>query len=203
MAANMTVGAHGREISAAEAQWSDQPDRPFSGGKKITFHDVLDALNPLQFVPVVGTVYRVITGDEGCPSLRTGVSLIAGALIGGPIGLLTSIGAALLEHFFPFEHMAHDALALSPAPATATATAAPAAAAIPPALGPSAAPPLAPTPVAVTGPGSAVGAVTAPAITNLATIQPTSTSAATPLVAAHAAAAYDRANAMAPRLLPG
>lgn len=52
------------------------------------FSDFVAILNPLQNLPVVGTVYRKLTGDEPHPAAR----VLGGLLWGGPIGLL---GAAL------------------------------------------------------------------------------------------------------------
>ncbi len=101
----MITGPHGRDESLAEANWS--VPKPVDLGGPISFHDVLDALNPLQFLPVVGTIYRVVTGDDGSPVLRSAASLIGGMLMGGPAGLVTSIAGLLAEHFFHFEHLAH------------------------------------------------------------------------------------------------
>ncbi len=115
MAANAITGPHGRDVTQAEAAWSTP--KPAAPNTPITFHDVLDALNPLQFLPVVGTIYRVATGDEGSPPLRTAVSLIGGVLTGGPVGLLTSIAGILVEHVFHLEHLARSLVAPSGAAA--------------------------------------------------------------------------------------
>lgn len=122
MAVNAIFGAHGRDITAAEAAMlAPQPAGPSA---PITFHDVLEAVNPLQYLPVIGTIYRVATGDDGSPTLRTAVSLIGGVLMGGPVGLLTSIGGQLAEHFFHLEHLARSVVAPGAAPAAAPAIAA-------------------------------------------------------------------------------
>lgn len=56
--------------------------------EKFTFGDFLDVINPLQHLPVIGTLYRHFTGDEISSSSR-----IAGStLFGGPIGF--ALGAA-------------------------------------------------------------------------------------------------------------
>jgi len=47
-----------------------------------SFKDMLDVINPLQHIPVVGTIYRKITGDDISSSAR----IIGGTLFGGPIG---------------------------------------------------------------------------------------------------------------------
>lgn len=61
------------------------------------FLAVLNALNPLQYVPVVGTIYRAITGDTIPEGLRIVGSLAVGAALSGPIGLVTSIAAIMAE----------------------------------------------------------------------------------------------------------
>ena len=65
----------------------------------VDFHEVLSALNPLQYLPVVGPIYRAITGDAAPESLRIAVSGISGLLIGGPIGLVTSILGTVATEF--------------------------------------------------------------------------------------------------------
>ena len=59
----------------------------------LSFRSILSALNPLQLIPVVGTIYRAVTGDEGDPDVRFFGSLAVSGLTGGPIGL----GINLLE----------------------------------------------------------------------------------------------------------
>jgi len=57
----------------------------------MSFRDVLSALNPLQYLPVIGTIYRAITGDQIPEPLRRLGSIIAGGLLGGPIGAAMSV----------------------------------------------------------------------------------------------------------------
>jgi hypothetical protein len=61
------------------------------------FHDLLSALNPLQYLPVIGTIYRAATGDVIPEGLRTAGSLVVSGLLGGPIGLITGIAVAIGE----------------------------------------------------------------------------------------------------------
>lgn len=65
------------------------PSKPWSlGGVKLfgddgfNFRDVLDLINPLQHIPVLGNIYRKLTGDEAAPAIR----IAGGALFGGPVG---------------------------------------------------------------------------------------------------------------------
>lgn len=48
-----------------------------------SFKDLLDIINPLQHLPVIGSIYRYLTGDE--PS--GGARIVGDSLYGGPIGL--------------------------------------------------------------------------------------------------------------------
>ncbi len=58
---------------------------------------MLHALNPLQYLPVVGTIYRAVTGDRIPEGLEMVGSLAVGAAISGPIGLVTGIAAIIAE----------------------------------------------------------------------------------------------------------
>jgi len=61
------------------------------------FHRLLSELNPLQYVPVVGTIYRAITGDTIPAAARLAGSLVVSGLTGGPIGLAINVGTTALE----------------------------------------------------------------------------------------------------------
>jgi len=62
-----------------------------------SFRDFLSAINPLQYLPLVGTIYRAATGDVIPEPLRQAGSLVVGGLLGGPVGVLTSIAVLLAE----------------------------------------------------------------------------------------------------------
>jgi hypothetical protein len=59
----------------------------FWGKDGFTARDVVDAINPLEHIPFVSTLFDQITGHEASPASK----LIGGALIGGPIGFLASL----------------------------------------------------------------------------------------------------------------
>jgi hypothetical protein len=67
------------------------------------FHEVLSALNPLQYIPVVGTIYRAVTGDQIPEPLRRIGTLIASFLMGGPVGALINIGVFAAEKITGFD----------------------------------------------------------------------------------------------------
>ncbi len=65
----------------------DEDDRPGSafhpfGEDGFSFLDLLDIINPLQHIPVVGTLYRELTGDTLDPLPR----IVGSTLFFGPIG---------------------------------------------------------------------------------------------------------------------
>jgi hypothetical protein len=100
-----------------------------------SFKDLLDIVNPLQHLPVVGSIYRYLTGDE--PAVGTRV--IGDTLYGGPIGfgvsvasnaLLTSsdgkdLGERMLADVFGSRDHDSDAIVGTPQVATAKGQPAP------------------------------------------------------------------------------
>lgn len=64
-----------------------------SGTESLTFADLLDVVNPLHHIPVVGDLYREMTGDSISPQAK----IAGGGLYGGPIGLATSVAAVAYE----------------------------------------------------------------------------------------------------------
>jgi hypothetical protein len=79
----------------------------------ISFGDVLSALNPLQYSPVVGSIYRAVTGDTIPETLKTVGSLAVSGILGGPIGLAISAATTLFEKVSGIEtdRIVHQALA--------------------------------------------------------------------------------------------
>jgi hypothetical protein len=62
-------------------------------GSSFSFHDFLSIINPLQHLPVVGTLYRAITGDK----IGTPEKIAGDALYGGLLGAVASIADAAFE----------------------------------------------------------------------------------------------------------
>lgn len=78
-------GDHGGALSGTSSADADSAE--------IGFLDLLDAINPLQHIPVVSTLYREATGDDiGNPARIAG-----GFLFGGVLGLVGSIANAVLD----------------------------------------------------------------------------------------------------------
>ncbi len=51
-----------------------------------TFEDLVDMINPLHHVPVIGNIYRKLTGD----TIKPMSNIIGGGVFGGPIGAIGS-----------------------------------------------------------------------------------------------------------------
>lgn len=60
---------------------------------EISFAEFLAGLNPLHHLPVIGTIYREVTGESIPPVMR----VLGGALFGGPLGMLSSAVMAALD----------------------------------------------------------------------------------------------------------
>jgi len=118
-----------------------QPAQP-ADDHSISFHDILHALNPLQYIPVVGTIYRAVTGDQIPELLRRGGSLLVSTLMGGPVGAITNIATTILEKITGFDidktmqtaMGGHTSAAPSPTSAPATTDSATALLQLPPAV---------------------------------------------------------------------
>ncbi|WP_321503960.1 hypothetical protein [Breoghania sp.] len=61
------------------------------------FSDFLDTINPLQQLPIVGPIYRALTGDEISPEAHYAGSALYGLALGGPIGMGAMVGLAIAE----------------------------------------------------------------------------------------------------------
>jgi hypothetical protein len=67
------------------------------------FGDLVDALNPLQHLPGVSSVYRHVTGDD----ISLPARLAGGLLFGGPVGLLGSAAMAAFESLTGDDPLGH------------------------------------------------------------------------------------------------
>jgi hypothetical protein len=69
--------------------------------RHVQFADVLHALNPLQYLPGIGMIYRAATGDSVHPALQIAVAAASAVAFGNPVGIavtmLAALGTALIE----------------------------------------------------------------------------------------------------------
>lgn len=77
----------------------DDAAMPIAG--HVTFDEALRALNPLHHIPVVGTIYRAVTGEEIQPVFR----VLGGLATGGPLGGILAALGALIEETRPVERI--------------------------------------------------------------------------------------------------
>lgn len=56
-------------------------------GDHFSFHDLIDAINPLQHIPVVSTIYRAVTGD----TLGNAARVVGDGIYGGVIGVIAGL----------------------------------------------------------------------------------------------------------------
>lgn len=83
------LGAH--QLNALEPGVGTGTIQP--NAQEFTFGDMIDMVNPLHHVPLVGSLYRGITGDEIRPAAR----LVGGAMFGGPVGAATGMVNLVIE----------------------------------------------------------------------------------------------------------
>ena len=84
---------------------STTPAAPDKAAKDdgLGFGDLVDALNPLQHLPGVSSVYRHVTGDD----ISLPARLAGGLLFGGPAGLLGSAALAAFESITGDDPLGH------------------------------------------------------------------------------------------------
>jgi hypothetical protein len=66
---------------------------PAASDDGLGFDDLLDAINPLQHLPVVGMIYRAVTGDE----ISAPAKIAGDTLFGGVYGFLGALGSIAYE----------------------------------------------------------------------------------------------------------
>jgi hypothetical protein len=70
---------------------------PPPAAHRSAFDTLLSELNPLQYMPVIGSIYRALTGDTISEEARTVGSLVVSGLTGGPVGVAMNVAALAVE----------------------------------------------------------------------------------------------------------
>lgn len=82
------------EIRPSALQTPNAPEEFVDNeAKPLTFGDMLDAINPLQQLPIIGSIYRAVTGTSIAPAAR----VVGGVLFGGLTGGISAIANAVVE----------------------------------------------------------------------------------------------------------
>ncbi|MBL8689909.1 MAG: hypothetical protein JNL04_12450 [Rhodospirillaceae bacterium] len=88
---SLSPASHASAVSGTSVY--NNPQKPWQDGDTASFKDLLAIINPLQHIPVVGTIYRAITGDQ----IAAMPSIIGGTIFGGPVGLALSLADNALK----------------------------------------------------------------------------------------------------------
>lgn len=70
-----------------------QIDSTGAAAQEFGFGDLVDMVNPLHHIPVVGQIYRELSGDE----IRPIGQIMGGALFGGPLGAASGLINVVIE----------------------------------------------------------------------------------------------------------
>ncbi|HEV2675324.1 MAG TPA: hypothetical protein VGV37_12345 [Aliidongia sp.] len=73
-----TINVQGKVPAAKSHLWASD---------HFSFHDLLDAINPLQHIPIVSTIYRAVTGD----TLGNAARVVGDGIYGGVIGVIAGL----------------------------------------------------------------------------------------------------------------
>jgi hypothetical protein len=85
--------AYFTKVDEAAAPEQTTAREPFFGADGLTFGDVLDAINPLNHLPVVSQLTS--SADQPGPSLAS--RLVGGALLGGPVGFAVTLAGMVVK----------------------------------------------------------------------------------------------------------
>lgn len=89
------AGKKSFESQINTAAFTDTPDTIHrSAEKPFGFGDLVDMVNPLHHIPVVGEIYRNATGDE----IRGISKIVGGGVFGGPAGAAGGLANVAVKH---------------------------------------------------------------------------------------------------------
>lgn len=92
-AADLSLYAESGDAVAEGDIWYVEESAPIFGEDGVGFDDFLDVINPLHHIPIVGTIYRAITGD----TIASAPRVMGGALFGGVIGFAAALVNAVVD----------------------------------------------------------------------------------------------------------
>jgi len=77
----------------AALAYADSGAKPAPVPNPYGFEDLIDTINPLHHIPVVGMAYRELTGD----TISGAAQIVGGALFGGPVGAVAGTANAIVQ----------------------------------------------------------------------------------------------------------
>lgn len=97
MVRETALTAHGNAYAPSSPETSAAyPDISYERSENddsYSFGDIIDIINPLQHLPVIGTLYRQFTGD----TIKPISNIIGGAIFGGPVGAVSSVANVVVK----------------------------------------------------------------------------------------------------------
>ncbi len=94
MVQNNLVAAQSYAPDSSGVATASAPDIAYeSSDDEFSFGDVVDMINPLHHLPVIGALYRKFTGD----TIKPMSDIIGGAIFGGPVGAVGSTVNAVVK----------------------------------------------------------------------------------------------------------
>lgn len=90
---NPTKNENFQTALTLQDQNADKATNYDSQNDEFGFDDVIDMINPLHHIPLIGSVYREVTGDEIKPVGR----IIGGGVFGGAIGIGSGLVSTIIE----------------------------------------------------------------------------------------------------------
>ena len=98
-----TPGGEARASGIANAEAVRSSDKAVADDDAFGFLDILSMLNPLQYLPVVGSIYRGLTGDKIPETVSTIGSMVVSGLLGGPLGVAINAASTALQKLVGFD----------------------------------------------------------------------------------------------------
>lgn len=90
--ASLNGSTRGNEIGGKALAYNSTTGT-YRNSEEFGFADLLDMINPLQHIPIVGNIYRSITGDEIKPASK----IIGGGIFGGAIGAASGLVNVIVQ----------------------------------------------------------------------------------------------------------
>lgn len=91
--ASAVLESRSGEVRSGESRGGESRGAIDGGEGEVSFDDLLDLVNPLHHLPVIGTLYRRLTGD----TLDGPARILGGLLYGGPLGFAAAAANAIAE----------------------------------------------------------------------------------------------------------
>ncbi|MCB9988050.1 MAG: hypothetical protein H6868_01810 [Rhodospirillales bacterium] len=90
---NLAAAGKHESFSDALAYADQQAENKAAEPRDFGFGDLVDIINPLQHIPLIGNIYRALTGDEIAPASQ----IIGSTVYGGFIGAASGIANVIIE----------------------------------------------------------------------------------------------------------